>query len=109
MSESDVGGYRGEAEAFHAYTAGVRPLAEQLRGAAGGDLDFTDGAFSKIGDEVGLSAALRAASLRQVERVRGLADSYGGTAEAVATTWANFEGVEDDEARNLRRAAGEPT
>ena len=42
---SDVGGYHGEADAFHAYTAGMRPLAEELRGVAGG-LDFADGAFS---------------------------------------------------------------
>ncbi|GAA4415792.1 hypothetical protein ACFQV2_34075 [Actinokineospora soli] len=103
---SDVGGYHGEADAFHAYTTGMRPLADQLRGVAGG-LDLEDGAFSKIGDEVGLTAALRAAAERQVTDVRGLADAYGGTAEAVANTWTNFEGVEQDEARNLRRAAGE--
>ena len=103
---SDVGGYHGEADAFHAYTAGMRPLADELRGVAGG-LDFADGAFSKIGDEVGLTSALRAAAERQVNGVRGLADSFGGTAEAVANTWTNFEAVEDDEARNLRRAAGE--
>ncbi|MFC5290496.1 hypothetical protein ACFPM7_25875 [Actinokineospora guangxiensis] len=106
MSQSDVGGYYGEADAFHAYTAGLRPLADQLRGVTGG-LDLGDGAFSKIGDEVGLTAALRAAAQRQVADVNGLAESYRGTAEAVARTWVNFEGVEDDEARNLRRAAGE--
>ncbi|GGS24716.1 MULTISPECIES: hypothetical protein [Actinokineospora] len=107
MSESDIGGYRGEADAFHAYTAGMRPLADDLRGVADG-LDVADGAFSKIGDEVGLTAALRAAGERQATGVRGLADSYGGIVEAVANTWTNFEAVEDDEARNLRRAAGEP-
>ncbi len=105
MSQSDVGGYYGEAEAFHAYTAGMRPLAEQLRGVTGG-LDIGDGAFSKIGDEVGLTAALRAAARRQVADVTGLADAYHGTAEAVGRTWVNFEGVEDDESRNLRRASG---
>lgn len=106
MNHSDVGGYRGEEESFHAYTAGMRPLAEEVRGVAGG-LDVADGAFSKIGDEVGLTAALRAAAERQLTGLNGLADAYGGTARAVANTWTNFEGVEEDERRNLRRAAGE--
>ncbi|MGW5052788.1 hypothetical protein [Actinokineospora sp. NPDC004072] len=105
MGQSDVGGYYGEEDAFHAYTAGLRPLADELRGSADG-LDVADGAFSKIGDEVGLTAALRAAGERQAGGVRGLADAYGGIADAVANTWTNFESVEDDEARNLRRAAG---
>lgn len=110
MTESDVGGYRGEEDAFAAYTAGVNPLAEQLRSVAG-DLtphgEFGDDAFSIIGGEVGLSQAIRDATQRQLRRVNGLADSMGGTADAVRNTWTNLQGTEDDAAARLRRAAGE--
>ncbi|WP_018682444.1 hypothetical protein [Actinokineospora enzanensis] len=116
MGESGMGGsggYRGEEEAFHAYTAGVAPLAERLRGVADRDLDghagFHEHAFSRIGSEVGLADALRTATTRQLHGVRGLADSMGGTAEAVRNTWTNLSGTEDDAAAALRRAAGEPS
>ncbi|GLZ39259.1 hypothetical protein [Actinokineospora sp. NBRC 105648] len=110
MGESDVGGYHGEEDAFRAYTAGVDPLAEQLRGVADKDLrgpaEFGEHAFSKIGSEVGLAEALRTATRRQVEGVRGLADSLGGTAQAVRNTWTNLESTEHDAEAALRRAAG---
>ena len=108
---SDVGGYHGDEEAFTAYTAAVRPLAERLHGAADRDLrgqaEFGEHAFSKIGSEVGLSAALRAANQRQHAGVKGLADSLGGTVQAVRNTWTNIEGTEQDAGSALRRAAGE--
>jgi hypothetical protein len=113
MTRSDVGGYHGEEDAFASYTAQVNPLAEQLRGAADRDLaphgDFGDDAFSIIGGEVGLSQAIREATQRQHKRVHGLADSMGGTAEAVRNTWTNMQGTEDDATSALRRAAGEQT
>ncbi|MGQ0838351.1 hypothetical protein [Actinokineospora sp.] len=111
MTHSDVWGYHGEEDAFRAYTAGVHPLAEQLRGLGdlGGTAQFGEHAFSKIGSEVGLSQAIREATLRQHRRVQGLADSLGGTAEAVRNTWTNMAATEEDASAALRRAAGEPT
>ncbi|GLW94868.1 hypothetical protein [Actinokineospora globicatena] len=116
--ESDAGervvtsGYRGEEDAFHAYTAGVRPLADQLRESAdrglAGPGAFDEHAFSKIGSEVGLAQALRVATQRQLDGARGLAESLGGTAAAVRATWTNLEATEHDSGTALRRAAGEP-
>ncbi|CRK59839.1 hypothetical protein [Alloactinosynnema sp. L-07] len=111
MTRPDTGGYYGEEDAFAAYTAGVNPLADQLRGMADKDLaphgEFGDEAFSIIGGEVGLSQAIRSATQDQLKRVRGLADSMGNTAEAVRNTWTNMQSTEDDATAALRRAAGE--
>ncbi|OLR90504.1 hypothetical protein [Actinokineospora bangkokensis] len=106
---SDVGGYHGDEEAFAAYTAAVRPLAERLHSTADqhGGADFGEHAFSKIGSEVGLAGALRAAGLRQHRGVRELANSLDGTAQAVRNTWTNIVGTEQDAGQALRRAAGE--
>ncbi|WP_156754044.1 hypothetical protein [Actinokineospora pegani] len=108
---SDVGGYHGEEDAFAAYTSAVRPLADQLHTAADthGRTDFAEHAFSKIGSEVGLSQAIRNATVGQQERVRGLADSLGGTVDAVRNTWTNIQGTEEDAGLSLRRAAGDHT
>ncbi|MDQ3405310.1 MAG: hypothetical protein M3548_18285 [Actinomycetota bacterium] len=108
---SDVGGYHGEGEAFHAYTKGIDPLAERLRGLADKDLGpqvgFSDNAFSKIGQETGLSDAIRQATQRQHDRVQRLAGTMGGTSEAVRNTWTNLESIEQDATDGLRRATGE--
>ena len=104
-------GYDANEDAFASFTRGFRPLADDLDTvtrnnlAAHTSLDGT--AFSRVGDEVGLSAAIRNATQRQVDRVDGLATNTTDMTDAVAQTWTNYETIEDEGDRRMRRAIGE--
>ncbi|HEX2134227.1 MAG TPA: hypothetical protein VHH15_22005 [Actinophytocola sp.] len=102
-------GYDADESAFQAFTTGYRPLADGLRTdglAAHTGLDGN--AFSRVGDEVGLANAIRNATQRQVDRMKGLATNTDSMADAVSNTWTNYVTTEDDHIRAIRRAGGEP-
>jgi hypothetical protein len=104
-------GYDAEEGAFASFTRGFRPLADDLNNATGRDLaahtSMDGNAFSRVGNEVGLSDAIRNATQRQLDRVNGLAGNTNTMTDAVAQTWTNYQTLEDDHARNVRRATGE--
>jgi hypothetical protein len=104
-------GYDAEEAAFASFTRGYRPLADDLRTVTGTHLaahTTLDGnAFSRVGNEVGLSAAIRDATQRQLDRVNGLAGGTDAMADAVGRTWTNYEEIEDEHDLRMRRAAGE--
>lgn len=110
MGQAGHDGYRAEEEAFHQFTRGMDPIAEQLRRLGGGELsghaELDDNAFSKVGSEVGLSAAIRAATRRQISELNGLAGSMTGMGEAVRETWHNYQALEDQNVTDLRGAGG---
>lgn len=104
-------GYDADEGAFTSFTRGFRPLADDLDGVTrtnlGSHTSLDGNAFSRVGNEVGLSAAIRDATQRQLDRVNGLATNTGDMTDAVANTWTNYQTTEDDHARRVRRAAGE--
>jgi hypothetical protein len=106
-------GYDAEETAFASFTRGFRPLADDLTRSTGTDLgahtSLHGDTFSRVGNEVGLSDAVRDATRRQVDRVNGLAGGTTDMADAVSSTWTNYTIQEDDHARIYRRAAGETT
>ncbi len=106
-------GYDADETAFSSFTRGFRPLADDLTGSTGTSLgahtSLHGDAFSRVGNEVGLSDAIRNATRRQVDRVNGLAGNTTDMADAVANTWTNYTIQEDDHAQSYRRAAGEAT
>ena len=103
-------GYDADEAAFTTFTRGFRPLADGLNteGLAA-HTNLAGDAFSRVGDEVGLSAAIRNAAQRQRDRIDGLATNTTSMADAVDNTWTNYRSTEDDHDRAIRRAAGEPT
>jgi hypothetical protein len=102
-------GYDADEDAFQSFTSGFRPLGDGLRTDALGAHTGMDGnAFSRVGNEVGLSDAIRNATQRQVDRVDGLATNTTSMADAVQNTWNNYVTTEDDHIRAIRRAGGEP-
>jgi hypothetical protein len=103
-------GYDADEAAFEGFTRGFRPLGDELRTDALAAHTGMDGdAFSRVGNEVGLSNALRNATQRQVDRVNGLATNTTSMADAVRNTYTNYTNTEDDHIRAIRRAGGEPT
>lgn len=101
-------GYDAEEGAFHAFTRGFRPLADDLRGNGLADHTGLDGnAFSRVGSDVGLADAIRNATRRQVDRINGLSTTTEQMAEAVDNTWTNYVELEDEHSIGLRRAGGE--
>ena len=103
-------GYDADEDAFTSFTRGFRPLADDLgTDALTAHGDLHGDAFSRVGNEVGLADAIRDATRRQHDRIRGLATNTTTMADAVDNTWANYRTTEDDHDRAIRRAAGEPT
>lgn len=104
-------GYDAEEGAFAGFTRGFRPLGDDLHTVSstnlGAHTTMDGNAFSRVGNEVGLSDAVRNATQAQLNRVNGLGTNTDAMTDAVARTWTNYEGIEDDHARRLRRAAGE--
>jgi hypothetical protein len=101
-------GYDADEDAFAAFTRGYRPLADNLTtDGLAAHTDLHGDAFSRVGNEVGLADAVRAATRRQHDRIRGLADNTTSMADAVDQTWTNYRTTEDDHGRAIRRAAGE--
>ncbi len=101
-------GYDADEDAFAGFTRGLRPLGDQLTAdALAAHTDLHGDTFSRVGNEVGLADAVRDATRRQADRVRGLATTTGGMADAVDNTWTNYRATEDDHERAIRRAAGE--
>jgi hypothetical protein len=104
-------GYDANEGAFASFTRGFRPLADDLNTATGNNLtahtSLDGNAFSRVGDEVGLSAAIRNATQSQLDRVNGLATNTGAMTDAVAQTWTNYETIEDEGDRRMRRAIGD--
>jgi hypothetical protein len=101
-------GYDADEDAFASFTRGYRPLADDLttdRLVAHADLHGD--AFSRVGNEVGLADAVRNATRRQHDRIRGLAGNTTAMADAVEATWTNYRTTEDAHGRAIRRAAGE--
>jgi hypothetical protein len=103
-------GYDADEDAFASYTRGMRPLADELStDALAAHANLHGDAFSRVGNEVGLAGALRDATRRQHDRIRGLAGNTSAMAEAVDNTWTNYQSTEDAHGRAIRRAAGEPS
>ena len=106
-------GYDADGDAFASFTRGYRPLADDLSRATGTNLgahtSLDGNAFSRVGNEVGLSDAIRTATQAQLDRVNGLAGNTSAMADAVDQTWANYVDIEDEAGRRVRRAAGEVT
>ena len=101
-------GYDADEGAFQAFTTGYRPLADELRtDGLAGHTTMDGNAFSRVGNEVGLTNALRGITQRQVDRMNGLATNTDSMADAVANTWTNYASTEDDHIRAIRRAEGE--
>ena len=106
-------GYDADGAAFASFARVYRPLADDLNRATGNNLgahtSLDGNAFSRVGNEVGLSDAIRNATQRQLDRVNGLAGNTTSMADAVDRTWTNYVDIEDETGRRVRRAAGEIT
>ncbi|TDV41487.1 hypothetical protein [Actinophytocola oryzae] len=106
-------GYDADGAAFDGFRRGYRPLADDLHDTTRTNLDAhtsMDGnAFSRVGRDVGLSDAVRNATRSQLDRVNGLAGNTTAMDDAVAGTWTNYESLEDEHDRRIRRAIGEIT
>jgi hypothetical protein len=101
-------GYDADEDAFAGFTRGFRPLADHLTtDALTAHTGLHGDAFSRVGNEVGLAAAVRDATRRQVDRISGLATNTDTMAEAVDNTWTNYRTTEENHDRAIRRAAGE--
>jgi hypothetical protein len=104
-------GYDADETAFASFTRGFRPLADELNTATGNNLavhtSLHGDVFSRVGNEVGLSDAVRDATQRQLDRVNGLAGNSTTMTDAVSQTWTNYEVTEDNHDRAMRRAMGE--
>lgn len=106
-------GYDAEEGAFASFAHGYRPLADDLNRATGNHLaahtSMDGNAFSRVGNEVGLSDAIRNATQRQLDRVNGLAGNTTSMADAVGQTWTNYVNIEDEHDERMRRTIGEIT
>jgi hypothetical protein len=106
-------GYDADETAFASFTRGFQPLADDLHTSTGTSLaahtSLDGNAFSRVGNEVGLSDAIRTATRTQVNRVNGLTGNATAMTDAVTTTWTNYQSTEDEHDRAIRRAAGEMT
>jgi hypothetical protein len=106
-------GYEAEEAAFQGFTSGFRPLADDLHGVTrtnlGTHTSMDGNAFSRVGNEVGLSAAIRNATQTQLDRVNGLAGNTSDMTDAVAQTWTNYVSIEDEHDKRMRRAIGDIT
>jgi hypothetical protein len=106
-------GYEAEEGAFQSFTRRFRPLADDLHGVTrtnlGAHTSLDGNAFSRVGNEVGLSAAIRNATQSQLDRVNGLAGHTGDMTDAVGQTWTNYVDMEDDHDQRMRRAIGDIT
>ena len=104
-------GYDAEESAFDSFNRGYRPLADDLTTSVNTTLGSHTGldgnAFSRVGNDVGLSSAIRDATRRQADRINGLAGNTTNMAEAVSTTYTNYVDLEDEAGTRMRRAAGE--
>lgn len=102
-------GYNADEGAFQAFTRGFRPLTDGLRTDNLSTHAGMDGnVFSRVGNEVGLADAIRNATQRQIDRINGLSTNTELMADAVDNTWTNYADLEDEHARGIRRAGGEP-
>ena len=106
-------GYDAEEGAFAAFARGYRPLADDLNRATGNNLgahtSLNGDVFSRVGNEVGLSDAIRNATQSQLDRVNRLSGNTNTMADAVGQTWTNYVDIEDEAGRRVRRATGEIT
>jgi hypothetical protein len=104
-------GYDAEESAFDSFNRGYRPLADDLTTSVnttlGSHTSLDGNAFSRVGNDVGLSAAIRDATQRQADRISGLAGNTTNMADAVANTYTNYVELEDEADVRMRRAAGE--
>lgn len=104
-------GYDADESAFDSFNRGYRPLADDLTktvsSTLGGHTSLDANAFSRVGNDVGLSAAIRNATQRQAERINGLAGNTTNMADAVANTYTNYVELEDEAGLRMRRATGE--
>lgn len=104
-------GYDAEEGAFASFASGYRPLADDLTTLTGDRLathaSLDGNAFSRVGAEVGLADAVRAATRRQLDRVNGLAGDTTAMADAVGRTWTNYVDIEDEHDVRMRRAIEE--
>jgi hypothetical protein len=106
-------GYDADGAAFDSFTRGYRPLADDLhtvtRTNLGAHTSLDGNAFSRVGRDVGLSDAIRNATRSQLDRVNNLAGNTTAMTDAVAKTWTNYENIEDEHDRRMRKAIGEIT
>ena len=104
-------GYDADGAAFASFTRGYRPLADDLHKVThanlGAHTSLDGNAFSRVGNEVGLSAAIRNATQSQLDRVNGLSVRTGDMTDAVSNTWTNYVDIEEEHGRRMRRATGE--
>lgn len=104
-------GYDADESAFDSFNRGYRPLADDLTTSVNTTLGSHTGldgnAFSRVGNDVGLSSAVRDATRRQADRISGLSGNTTNMADAVSTTYTNYVELEDEADLRMRRATGE--
>ncbi|WP_367135144.1 hypothetical protein [Saccharothrix sp. HUAS TT1] len=101
-------GFGVDTAALSAYSGAAAGLAGEVgavgTGALAGSTSLAAGSFGKIGDEVGLGAAFRAAAQAQVDGVAAAAAGLSGFATAVRQTGEAYVEQEAANSTGLDRA-----
>jgi len=99
-------------EALSGYSKGAGRVAEDVRAIGTSTLSgantLPDDAFSKLGSEVGLSAAFKTAAQAQLDGVTAVADGIAKLAKAVGDGLTGYQ-QQDADAGAAIRQAGRPS
>ncbi len=100
------------ADALSGYSTGAGRLAEDVRSVGtttlSGANTLPDDAFGKLGSEVGLSGAFKAAAQAQLDGLTATANGIAALARAVGDGLTGYQQQDADAGANIRRA-GQPT